>query len=318
MVNWRSANPTSVHCIDWISMTLAKLSFEHPNSFPDFSDARRLFLFSDYSSCNQVALYSFLITSEKNLALFNSAISSWRYSQNLNRRFDYKKLGDRVKSRLLHKFLDHVDAVPALMLTISIDNRIGGLLTGSRFVRDAYKAVIPFDERVPDRIVEQVFRCAAFAAILVNGLCSPGQDLVWMSDDDDMFANDNLAVRVKGIVETIFDRVTTMPMGSMGYTIASKAKSHSGAQDLLSVCDLSCGYYVSHLRETPKLIVPVPRYKDAVLGWWLSRHNLPMRKVYFALSRNTLGGPSLDRKVLISPYAQPTGIIRAGSQRRPF
>lgn len=316
-MHWRSASPTSVHCIDWLSQAILKLSFQYPGRLPDLSGSHRLLLLSDYTSSPYQHYYSFVLTNEKELQKFSREIENWRTRYRIGtRRFEYKKFSDRIKLRLLPQFLKMMDQVPAVSLTIAIERKIKSLISGPNIERTAYPAIENVPDSIADSLVEKVFRSAAFASVLVNGLAKSGQDLVWISDDDDMFADHRVREGVRPIIEEVFNLTTSAQMGTLDLALASTFERHAAINDLLSVSDLCCGYFSTHHDKARGLISPIPKRRDAILSAWLARHGRPLRKLVFAYEQNVEGGPTLHRQVLSRPIGGTSW--DAGSIVPPF
>jgi hypothetical protein len=319
-------NQPDFKALNDLSKIFALLSFRYPLSFPDFSISPELFLFSDYAGTgrDKFLLYSFLLTGSAELQAFDAHIKRWRQHHHIgSRRFEYKKLGDRLKLKLLPSFLAQADSVSAALFTFSIHTSINSIF-GPRFDQTLFKRAIGLTGEVPAQVLEKMLRCSIFAAMIVNGLCSGDQNLTWISDNDDMVANDPLAIDLLPLVERVFEAMTAVPMRSLNFGEASRLKErqgaadlleHQGAADLLSLCDLSCGYHVSHYREAQRTILRPARSKDALLSRWVARYGNALRKFSVTVTTSPEGGLTLLRNQFANPSPSGSLVFPLG---RPF
>ena len=319
-MGWRPLNNPDFKCLNDVSNIFCQLSYKYPGSFPDFSGSKHLVLFSDYAGgkSDPFLTYSFVLTSLDVLKRASRRLGEWRKVSGVgDRHFDYKKLNDRKKAAALAAFLSLLDDTDAVLVTFKVDSCIRSLIYGDSFDIASFKTAFQINDEISETRAERTIRCAVFGAILVNGLCSGGQDLMWISDDDEIFANDQIAISLRPLILNVYSHMTTIEMGQLQYGVASRMVGPVSDTDLLAACDLSCGYHTTHARATSATILPTQRYRDAVLGRWLARYDQRLRKFSISIEKNAVGKLNIGRDRFFD-VADPVTRTPSHVSIRPF
>ena len=103
-----------------------------------------------------------------------------------SRRMAFKNLEENVRQRALPAFLQAANQMIGLCLFVAINKRISNLGGGRQF----------FEQLVKENILkatwtlesfERTARMTHFISLLIAGLCADGQNVFWISDEDEMF-----------------------------------------------------------------------------------------------------------------------------------
>lgn len=196
--------------------------------------------FSDYGGSHKEAKFdvsSFLITSPAGLTDFNARRSRIRAAQLGERHISYKGLGDRVRLQSLGDFLEATDALLWLLVSFAIDKRALHRLT----------------EQAPDSADERGFgqwasvafnkltRVGHLVAMCVEGVRADNQDLVWITDQDDIAPNDAKHADATRLLGHLLSAYCTGPMGHLRFGTTQSDLGDLLIEDLTAVPDLAAG-----------------------------------------------------------------------------
>ena len=210
-------------------------------AFPAFDSAPRLLLCSDYSGEHHGAAYagySYLLIDPRYLWLFDVFRRRLRSGHLGSRQFAFKKLRDRVRRRALRAFLTASNTLPGLLATFLVDQRLS-LLDTNDTTPPEDAVVDPTTWKGP--VFEKLNLIGHFGGLLFAGLSSPGQDLVWITDEDAIVANPKQhAVATRYLANVLCHYLVHDPgMFQLGTT-----RSDDGsllAEDLAALPDLAAG-----------------------------------------------------------------------------
>lgn len=233
--------------------------------------------------------YAFLVTDPESVARWAAlwAPVRRRYLSD-GRRMSYERLSDRHRLAALDGYLRAADALQGFLITILIDKRLQ-LFTESP----------PPDEfqgwkREPFR---RLLAASHLASILLAGLSAPGQDVLWISDEDDFAAND---ARLWELCD-LFGRVSGHYLQhNLGHFRFATSKSDDGSkqiEDLLALPDLAAGWLVDLLSAYPRdssslsehVVLPPPstlRGKSGRLMAWSADTGGKLRHVAVTVESN--------------------------------
>lgn len=157
-----------------------------------------LLIASDYSGSDRRSkyeVYSFLITSPYEWHPWRELRAAVReeYLRD-GRRLSFKALNDRRRQVALPHFLQAALALPGLCLTLIVDKSIDGLSGGELLLplfQDGYMSCkgvqMHLCHRWSRRAFEKMARTTQFLALLISELVPRDQNIVWVSDEDELF-----------------------------------------------------------------------------------------------------------------------------------
>ncbi len=143
---------------------------------------------SDYSGQHRQAtheVYSFLVTTRPALETWLPQWQAFRaHWLPDGRRLSFKQLREPMRRRAYPHFLDLAGALPANLLTVMIDNRVGSLIAGGpSALADALDDC--FVLGASEGSIEKIYRLAVLMAMVQAGLRDPRQSAMWISDHDE-------------------------------------------------------------------------------------------------------------------------------------
>lgn len=216
------------------------------------------------------------------------------------RRMAFKNLNDRQRQKALAPFLCAAGSINGLLATVAVDKRIQWLISAPGFLEQMKQS-----RRVVGKWSRQEFeymaRMAFFTSLFSSRVLRPGQDIIWISDEDQAFANEARkadAARLAGTFADIFFRVPVgaLFMGTTDIDPGDRAEDYAAIADILAgaVADVftvaaACSFWPG-LGEIPEGTKPK---SDFVLHWLME-------------------APKRLKHVLILFHQNPDGRLRVG------
>jgi hypothetical protein len=300
---WIPLNNSAKHgLMDSMSAAIAGVERAKIDFLPDLRRASDLVLSSDYSGEHAAATHhvlSFLLADRP-------GILGWEPERRAirrrflgdGRRIAFKGLADRQKQKAIGPFLASASSINGILFCVAVEKSISslywnGLPTAVDIARLSGLAWAP-------AVFEKLFRILHFGSFLVSGLCRPGQNLHWITDEDAIVANEVFQADVCRIVSQVFRHYYPHEMKDLALGIAGKFDDVRRAEDLISIVDLaggalseSVGSLVAlDLPRSPKLVVPIMKRmstKVRLILIWLCESNRPLKKMIWVISKSAAG-----------------------------
>jgi hypothetical protein len=105
------------------------------------------------------------------------------------RRMSFKSLNDRLRVAALPEFLSAANLIPGLLLVVLFDKRIGTIFAPDDETQNAESALGQQLSQWPARTQEKLLRICHIAALMVASLSRELQNILWVTDQDDIAAN---------------------------------------------------------------------------------------------------------------------------------
>lgn len=283
-----------------LSRAFAAYEEQFPTTFPDLRPYSSLFLASDYSGDDRAAQFdaiAFLVTPISHNAL-------WKKQRKIirdkflsdGRTLSYKKLGDIRRSEALPHFLEAANALEGLIVVILVDKKIHSLFDSDAkyLVRDP-KLVKYAHWNV--QVFEKAYRVVHFASCILAGLAQPGQNLLWISDNDSIMSNDQRLDEFYSIFIHVLSEFNQFQFQRVAVETTRIDKYNKLLEDFVAIPDLVAGALVHVLDEWVELIgalklgisVPVPpqlQPKTKKILQWLDDDSQPLRRFFLVIDQD--------------------------------
>jgi hypothetical protein len=184
---------------------MRQLEIADVDLLPDLSSSPSLILTSDYGGQHKGATheaFSFLTADLARCGAWNKERQRVRdtfFTE--KRRMSYKALNDHQRRSALLPFLSAADRVPGLLTTVLVNKRVGRSL---KLTTEEREQLPPTIAKWPIHVLQKLTFVAHLGALLIAGLSSAGQNILWFTDNDDFGANDrrviDLTPRFAGII----------------------------------------------------------------------------------------------------------------------
>jgi hypothetical protein len=159
--------------------------------FPNLANSG-LFVSSDFMGEQPQSAFrsfSFLITNERELHRFEWLRSHLRAMFRLGkRRISYSKLSDERKRTAMTAFAKAVNDIAGVSATFLVDKKIEWMFPPLDLSANHLLAGKPLDKWTPHSF-ERMARIVQFIAFFLAGLTAPTQEIIWITDEDEIVAN---------------------------------------------------------------------------------------------------------------------------------
>jgi hypothetical protein len=261
-------------------------------------------LVSDYSGQHRQAtheVYSFLITTLATLQVWLPLWDQFR-AQWLpdGRRLSFKQLREPLRRRAFVPFLDLAGCLPANLITIMIDNRVGSFIDGGPLAL-AEALDDCFTPETSQGSVEKIYRLALFVALLQAGLRKEDQPSLWISDHDETLDSDDRRERFSRLATYLTYGLTGWTHSAeQNFTTTEAENMPLWAEDVAAIPDIAAGACAQLSGVLPLLMgdrtwtVPINHgasldWRARIFGDWLSAPHGVLRHVLLRLAPNTNG-----------------------------
>jgi len=151
------------------------------------------------------------------------------------RRIAFKALNDGVRRRALVPFLNLAETLVGVLVTFAIHKNERPSLSGGGALTEELTAYWKLS------VVDRVMWLTYLSAFLVSGLSAPGQDVLFIIDEDEVAAN---VKQLTKLTELLGRAVGNQQGPMMGHLRVGTTKSDDGSyglEDLAAVPDLAAG-----------------------------------------------------------------------------
>jgi hypothetical protein len=269
----------------------------HPGLLPDIRQGSTIFVASDYGGQTSLAQYESLCFLLADL----ERCGHWeRLREELRRHFlpdgrrmSYKDLNDKRRRRALLPFLNAANTIPGLLVTILIDKSIESLFKATGNLSMDEPSLQQYSHW-NSFVFEKLLRIIHFASFFLAGLSRPYQNVLWITDEDDIVPNEQ---RLREAVN-IFANVSSLYLKhKLGHFRWGTTKSDTGTrqlEDLVSVTDLVAGSLLEDLTSyrkekifpQSKLVVPPPenlKRKTREVTDWFADNTKSLRRLVYVI-----------------------------------
>ena len=212
----------------------------------------------------------------------------------------FKKLSESVRQRALVPFLRAADKMHGLCLCAAVNKQID-MLGGGRSM---------FEQLIRGKILkaswtfesfERMARMTHFVSLLIAGLCSEGQNVCWISDEDEMFESPQKSEDTLRLLTTFQRMYVKWPLGKLHAGTTKLDEGDRLEEDLAAIADLAAGAFgelVMKLKPnsdgcvieatTDELLSDVSRKSDVLLSW-LTDNTQVLKRIALIFERRADG-----------------------------
>ncbi|MGA9453384.1 MAG: hypothetical protein WBW41_18820 [Verrucomicrobiia bacterium] len=157
-----------------------------------------------------------------------------------SRRMSFKQLSEPVRQRALIPFLCAADEINGLCLSIAVNKKInvlgGGIKVYEKLKQEGIlKASWTFES------FERMARITHFVSLLIGGLSSEGQNIYWISDQDEMFGSPKRIEDAFRLLSSYFQTYVNWPMGNVRVGTTKMDEGDRSEEDFAAIPDLAAG-----------------------------------------------------------------------------
>lgn len=203
-----------------------------------------LMIGSDYSGAQRQSnylVYTFLVAGEQESPLWPSLRRHFRtkYLKD-GRRMSFKRLGDALRWRALEPFLNIADTLAGLCCAVIVHKGIRELSRGTAALR-AWEQKSRLSGKWHARSFERMARTVHFFCLLIAAASRCGQDITWITNEDDIVANDDRLTDVIEFAATMSDLYVEHQLGVLAINSTQTDSGDRAFEDYVAIPDLVSG-----------------------------------------------------------------------------
>jgi hypothetical protein len=251
-------------------------------SAPHAASGTTLLMAADFAGSHAGQLfetYSFLFMElEANREWLASQAAFRRSTLRSNRRIAFKALNDKVRRAAMPAFLAMGSEIQGSLITFAISRNRASIFEVGEPASFESELLASWQKM---HIRERLLRVLHLSAFLLSGLSAPGQNILWVTDEDEIASNvDQLTALTK-----VFNVIASNSLShNLGHLRCATAKSDDGSrtiEDALAYADLAAGAVSElvtamqggHKNLQKHVVSPVPpglSWKATGIGQWLA------------------------------------------------
>ncbi len=222
------------------------------NRLPNLRDAPDVLISSDYSGDHRGSRYrviSFLIADARSWKTWETERKSIRALHLPDtRRMSFKSLTDRRRRAALQPFLQAASRLRGVCVTFAIHRSVASLFA-AQGKPNPKSAGFPLQARWTRDSFERVLRIVHLLSILLAGVSSRDQNVLWVTDNDDIVATPSHHNDTVRLLANISSHYLTHTLGHLRVATATSDNGDRQVEDLLSIPDLAAGCVAQLLTE---------------------------------------------------------------------
>ncbi len=260
------------------------------SEFPFLKRGRTLLLVADFGGHHQKQhfdTYTFLIL---DLAKNHDWLVRQRQFRDAilpnRRRMSFKALNDGMRRQALVPFMQAAAGIEGYLAQFAISKAGGSFFTGP--AEDAVGAELL--KLWKPNVQERLLRVLHLSAFLLSGLSSPGQDVIWIIDEDDIAANVGLLTNLTRLFQRVMASYFSHSLGHIRCSTTGIADDGSLIlEDLAAIADLATGalgelctgFVNEKVFPRKGLITPLPKqltWKTNLIASWMAATEFNVRR----------------------------------------
>ncbi len=299
--HWRNSNKNAY---PWVK-TLDKIMQDI--KLPEFNGPLVL-LASDSSGYEKTSDY--IVTSFLVIDLFNS--NEWeikrRHIRKIllpnNRRMSFKALNDSYKRNALMPFLDAANNIDGLLINFILNKKVKGLVTYEGLF-DKWKKSLGLKWKWSEKQFKKMGETAHFAIILIGALGKDEQEIYWISDQDEIFANPIKCQDVATMLSGLGNIYLQHCPGKLGVGTSEIDPGDRAEEDFVAIADLAAGALVDYVNNCSKnpnwntnskmIMTENSKVKSDHITSWMSKTDLRLKKVNIVFDESEISDFSMRK-----------------------
>lgn len=279
--------------------------------YPDLRRDDRILVFSDFSGQHKESGYnisSFLFVPPSSLPSWDQR---WRPVRELylrdGRRISYKNLSDKIRRRVLARFLASAGGIDGLLVSIAIRKQVESIFKKTGRIQPE-EVEMPELQSWDSQTIERLLSSIHIVSLFLSGLSRANQDIIWITDEDDIAANPGRLRTVCDVFARVSSHYLPHPMGQFRFGTANLDDGSRMIEDLIAIPDLASGaicdtftmYEKGKININSPLIVPPPdgiKPKTIVIQNWLSDPDIKLGRITYVIELASDGTSLVGKRI---------------------
>jgi hypothetical protein len=242
---WEALEKPSLGFMNLFSESIASLERENPGSLPDLTHCRTIIAVSDYGGyhkTSQFESYSLLVACGDSWAEWEDARQRLRQAFGIGkRRLAFSKMSDIRKRRALTPFLATAEALHGLLVTVLVDKAIESLFVARGRLDRASSSRFAPGVSYTEGTFERLMRTVHLVSFFIAGLSTAGQNVIWLTDEDEIAANRQRLIGLSSIFTHILNHYLRHGLGESRCGTTESDIGSLQIEDLAAIPDLVAG-----------------------------------------------------------------------------
>ena len=294
---WKYPDRPELGLMDIVSNMIRALDVTDSSSLPDIRRGSTIVVGSDYSGQHATTEYESLafvmgdIERCRNWMVRRTSIRA--RSLNDGRRLSYKTLRDKKRQSVLFDFLDAANEIPGILLVILTQKSIESLFKVSGRIESTDPEIASLAHWKP-HVVEKLLRIIHFLGLFLAGLSREGQDVLWITDEDEIAANVQKHRELTDAFGMISSHYLQHNLRHVRVATTASDTGKRDVEDFVAIADLAAGalcdvmsaYFQEGVLPTPNLTLPAPAKLDKKalnLLYWFSDRGQPLKRLVLCI-----------------------------------
>jgi hypothetical protein len=293
---WKPLQRPELGCLNSISNVIWMEELKKVDRLTSVRNGQTLILASDYGGSHKGATHetiSFVLADFHFLWLWDELRQKIRTPEQLgHRRISYKNLNDKKRRETLVPFLRYSSTIPGLLISFVVDKNILGILSES-LPMDGFAAFGSVSQWKKYSF-EKLTRVGLLGAMLISCMSAPGQNVIWLTDQDEIAPNDKLHREATQLIGHYMNHLLTHNMSHFRFGSTKMDPGSLWVEDLVSLPDLASGAICSLFQTFIKIYGEPPGLvhrrqpnealdKDRVIAAWLADISSPLKRLTVAV-----------------------------------
>jgi hypothetical protein len=260
------------------------------SAFPFLTRGRALLLVADFGGHHQKQhfdTYTFLILDLVKNQKWLAWQRHFRHADLRNRRrMSFKALNDGMRRRALVPFMRAAAGIEGCLVQFAV-SKVGGSLFTVGSEDELGRELL---KRWKPNVQERLLRVLHLSAFLLSGLSVPGQDVLWIIDEDDIAANVGMLTDLTELFGRTLSSYSSHTLGHIRCgTTATADDGGLALEDLAAITDLTTGalgelctgFVTEDVFPRKGLITPLPAnltWKTKLIASWMAAPGFPIRR----------------------------------------
>lgn len=308
-VQWRAPDRPDLGLVNGIGGLFRAAELLRPGCLPDLRSGSPLLIGSDYSGQHKASAYeamSFLISDwSRSLPWIAQQKKIRDVLMPDDRRFGFKNMKDGVRRAALPHLLYAAESLTGLVLVVLIHKSVGKLFSSNVDVTILEERMKPMAAWPPSAL-ERAMGASTFVSLLLAGLSRQGQNVIWITDADDIVANEARHRQFVHLFGNVCSNILSHDLGHLRIATTASDNGDRGVEDFVAIPDLAAGAICDALNTCDEadmrpgngFITPMPEKLRATtrwLIWWWTQPVNSLKRMVISIEPG-----SSNQKILLS------------------
>ena len=238
-------NPVKTHPLGYwtgLSESIEQREKENPGLLPNLRTGSEIVIASDYAGENLTyQAISFILLNLPGNEEWDTRHAAFRKAHLPDgREIKYSNLNNsNHTSKALLPFLEAADYINGMLITFLMNRSIGNVIAENQRVET--QKILPEFAGWKDYAYEKLYTVASLLGVLVAGLSAPNQNIWWLTDQDEIVANDQRILTTTKILGAISSPYLPHKLGALRCGTKAFDQGTGHVKDLVALADLACG-----------------------------------------------------------------------------